>query len=113
MLLGGTGVGLVLPSLAGAAVFGLPPQRFGVGSAVNQAIRQMGAVFGVALVVVLVGNAFGPTAMESFRIHFRVLIAGGLATALLSLPIDTRPGREAADARPQPQTIAGAEERAG
>jgi hypothetical protein len=38
----------------------------------------MGAVFGVALVVVLVGNAFGPTAMNSFRIHFGVLRAGGL-----------------------------------
>jgi len=113
MLLGGTGVGLLIPSLAGAAVFGLPPQRFGVGSAVNQAIRQMGAVFGVALVVVLVGNAFGPTAMDAFRIHFRVLIAGGLATALLSLPIDTRPGRAVAEARPQPLTGARAEERAG
>jgi hypothetical protein len=30
----------------------------------------MGAVFGAALVVVLVGNAFGPAAMNSFRIHF-------------------------------------------
>src|SRR5262249_13725585 len=100
MLLGGTGVGLLLPSLAGAAVFGLPPLRFGVGSAVNQGIRQMGAVFGVALVVVLVGDAFGPTAMGSFRIHFMVLIAGGLATALLSLPIDTRPARASAGTQP-------------
>src|SRR5215813_2726843 len=91
MLLGGTGVGLLIPSLTAAAVFGLPPHRFGIGSAVNQSIRQMGAVFGVALVVVLLGNAVGPTAMDAFRVHFRVLIAGGLATALLSLPIDTRP----------------------
>src|SRR5262245_16432868 len=35
MLLGGTGVGLLIPSLTAAAVFGLPPQRFGVGSAVT------------------------------------------------------------------------------
>jgi EmrB/QacA subfamily drug resistance transporter len=93
MVLGGTGVGLLIPSLAGAAVFGLPPHRFGVGSAVNQSIRQMGAVFGVAFVVVLLGNAVGPTAMDSFRIHFLVLVAGGLATALLSVPIDTHPAR--------------------
>src|SRR5262245_25576780 len=52
----GTVVGLLIPSLTAAAVFGLFPQRFGVGSAVNQSIRQMGAVFGVALVLVLVGN---------------------------------------------------------
>jgi len=31
--------------------------------------------------------------MDAFRIHVRGLIAGGLATALLSLPIDTRPAR--------------------
>ena len=100
MLLGGTGVGLLIPSLTAAAVFGLPPQRFGVGSAVNQSIRQMGAVFGAALVVVLVGNAVGPTAMDAFRVHFRALIAGGLATALLSLPIDTRPARPSASITP-------------
>jgi len=38
-------------------------------------------------------NSFGPTAMDAFRIHFRVLIAGSLATALLSPPIDRRPAR--------------------
>jgi hypothetical protein len=42
----------------------------------------MGAVFGVALVVVQVGNAFGPTAMNSFRIHFGVLNGGWPVTAL-------------------------------
>jgi EmrB/QacA subfamily drug resistance transporter len=113
MLLAGVGGGMLLPSLAGAAVFGLPPQRFAVGSAVNQSIRQMGAVFGVALVVVLLGNAFGPAAIESYRIHFMVLIAGGLATALLSLPIDTRPDRAAADARLKPLTAGRTEERVG
>ena len=113
MLLAGIGGGMLLPSLAGAAVFGLPPQRFAVGSTVNQSIRQMGAVFGVALVVVLLGNAVGATAIESFKTHFMVLIAGGVATALLSLPIDTRPRRAVAEARPQPLTVASAEERSG
>ena len=107
MLLSGVGVGMLLPSLAGAAVFGLPPERFAVGSAVNQSIRQMGAVFGVALVVVLLGNAFGPSAIESFKTHFMVLVAGGLATALLSLPIDTRPARARAPVRPQPLLLGG------
>lgn len=69
----------------------------------NQSIRQMGAVFGVALVVVLLGNAFGSTALDSsFQIHFGILIAGGLVTALLSLPIDTRPARAPLGIRPQP-----------
>ena len=66
MLLSGVGIGMVLPSLSGAAVAGLAPARFAVGGAVNQAIRQFGAVLGVALTVRWLGGAelapadFGP-----------------------------------------------------
>ena len=42
----GAAVGMVLPSLSGAAVARLAPARFGVGSAVNQAVRQMGVSSG-------------------------------------------------------------------
>ena len=42
---------LVLPQLSSAAVQGLPADRFGSGSAVNQAVRNLGATLGVALVV--------------------------------------------------------------
>jgi EmrB/QacA subfamily drug resistance transporter len=98
LLMGGAAVGLIIPSLTGAAVFGLSAQRFGVGSAVNLSIRQMGAVFGVALVIVLLGDTFGPSTMAVFKIYFTVLIIGGLATAMLSLPIDTRPTPERAHA---------------
>jgi len=38
--------------------------------------------------------------MDAFQVHFRVLIAGGLATALLSLPIDTRLVRPSASVTP-------------
>ena len=79
----------------------------------NQSIRQMGAVFGVALVVVLVGRAFGSAALESFRIHFLALLTGGLATALLSLPIDTRPARAGLHIQPQPATPPTAKQLAG
>jgi EmrB/QacA subfamily drug resistance transporter len=97
LLMGGTAVGLIIPSLTGAAVFGLSAQRFGVGSAVNLSIRQMGSVLGVAMVVALLGEAFGPSAMAAFKAYFTILIVGGLATALLGLPIETRPTRD----RPQ------------
>src|SRR5262249_40578240 len=76
-------------------------------SAVNQSVRQMGSVFGVALVVVVLGNADGPAAIASFKAHFLVLVAGGLVTALLSLPIDTRHARVATATRPQPVTLDG------
>lgn len=52
----GLGVGMVLPSLSASAVANLHPSRFGVGSAVNQSVRQMGAVLGVALTVTICGH---------------------------------------------------------
>ena len=47
----GLGVALCLPQLSSAAVQGLPADQFGAGSAVNQAVRNLGATLGVALVV--------------------------------------------------------------
>lgn len=88
-LLTGLGVGMVMPSLSAAAVAHLPPARFGVGSAVNQAIRQMGSVFGVALTVAITGNAIARLA--EFHTLCYLQIALGLATAILCAPVDTRP----------------------
>ena len=79
---------MVMPSLSAAAVARLPPARFGVGSAVNQAVRQIGSVFGVALVVVLLGHEPGLLAFDHV---FVAEAAFALVTALLALPVDTRP----------------------
>jgi EmrB/QacA subfamily drug resistance transporter len=91
MVLTGTGTGMVLPSLSAAAVARLEPNRFGVGSAVNQAVRQVGAVLGVALTVVLVGHV--APGLASFKSLFLVQIGLMLLTALLCSPVDTRPQR--------------------
>jgi EmrB/QacA subfamily drug resistance transporter len=88
MVLTGIGTGMVLPSLSAAAVSRLPPQRFGIGSAVNQATRQIGSVLGVALVVVILGRH---PALVDFSTVFRWELGFALATAVLSLAIDTRP----------------------
>jgi hypothetical protein len=53
LLLSGLGVGMVLPSRTAAAVSRLPSGHY----AVNQATRQIGSVIGVALTVLLVGQA--------------------------------------------------------
>jgi EmrB/QacA subfamily drug resistance transporter len=90
-LLNGIGVGMVMPSLAGAAVAHLPPAQFGVGSAVNQAVRQIGAVLGVALTVALVGHA--TLSQSDFRTLYFCEIALALVTAVLCAPVDTRPRR--------------------
>jgi EmrB/QacA subfamily drug resistance transporter len=90
-ILGGIAVGLLLVGLSGAAVAQLPPARFGVGGAVNNAVRQLGGVFGTALAVVLVGQTgAGP---EAFRAAFLCLGLIGLAVAPLCLPLSRQSGR--------------------
>lgn len=89
LVLTGIAVGMVLPSLGGAAVARLAPSRFGIGSAVNQAVRQIGGVMGVAATVALVGHA-GPR-LADFHILYLMHVALALTTALLCLRVDTRP----------------------
>lgn len=86
----GIGGGLLVPSLASVAVHGLPSHRLGVGSAVNQAIRQIGFVLGVAVTIAVVGSARGPEALNAFGLMFLLLAISGFLTAALCLPIETQ-----------------------
>jgi EmrB/QacA subfamily drug resistance transporter len=81
-LLGGLGVSMVLPQLMSAATQHLPADERSVGSAVNQAIRQLGATFGIALTVALLG-VYGPAdALGHFqRVWWMLLISGALTSA--------------------------------
>jgi EmrB/QacA subfamily drug resistance transporter len=90
-LVTGVGVGLVLPSLSGAAVQSLPTAHFAVGSAVTQAVRQMASVLGVAAVIALLGAPGEGGPLVGFERICVLLIAGGLLTTLLSLGLRRRP----------------------
>lgn len=89
LLLSGLGVGLVLPSLSAAAVHRLPLAHYAVGSAVNQATRQIGAVLGVALTVLLLGH--DTLTRGDFTPLYGAHVALALLTGLLCLRVDTRP----------------------
>ncbi len=89
LLLTGIGTGMVLPSLSAAAVSRLNPARFGVGSAINQAVRQIGTVLGVAVTVALLGHA-SPHLAE-FKTVFGWEVALCLVTGALCFSVDTRP----------------------
>ncbi len=84
-------VGLVLPSLAGAAVSRLPAQHYAVGSAVNQATRQIGAVIGVAITVLLLGH--GAVERGTFNSVYGLHIALALVTAAICAFVNTRPAQ--------------------
>jgi EmrB/QacA subfamily drug resistance transporter len=89
LALTGASVGLVLPSLSAAAVNRLPADQYAVGSAVNQATRQIGSVMGVAVTVLLLGH--GGLTHHSFVPLYLCHVALALLTALLCLPVNTRP----------------------
>ena len=56
LLMTGIGLGLVLPTLVGAAVSAVPPHRFATASGVVTMARQVGIVLGVAILVTILGT---------------------------------------------------------
>jgi EmrB/QacA subfamily drug resistance transporter len=93
MLLMGAGIGLAFPTLGAAAAADIPPERFGIATAVTSAGRQLGAVLGTAILIAIVGEPAtlaGASAVADDAYLF------GIAAALLSGVVALRlvPGRQ-------------------
>jgi EmrB/QacA subfamily drug resistance transporter len=80
MIVGGLGVGLVLPSLTGAAAAALPPARLATGIAVQTTARQIGSALGIAILVALLGT---PTLAADFHPAWQLMLASSFAAALV------------------------------
>jgi len=98
-LLGGFGVGLMLPSLGGAATAPLPPQRFATGSALYAMTRQIGVALGVACLVAILGSVTGASAVSAFHHAWIFMVGCSLLAGLVLQGIGTRV-TETADALP-------------
>jgi MFS family permease len=96
-LLVGVGVALSFPVLSAAAVAGLPQDRFGVGGAINQTARQIGAVLGVAILIAIIGT---PTSLANALSHFRTAWLVGTLAVLGSAAISSFHRRPAVDVAP-------------
>jgi EmrB/QacA subfamily drug resistance transporter len=95
-LLVGLGVALSFPVLSAAAVAGLPQERFGIGGAINQTARQIGAVLGVAVLIAIVGTPTTPDqALDRFRVAWLVGAVAALGSAVVS-SFHRRPADDAA-----------------
>jgi EmrB/QacA subfamily drug resistance transporter len=66
LIIGGIGVGLVLPSLAGAASAALPTARYGTGSAIYTMARQIGFVIGVAALIAVLRTSHTADSLPPF-----------------------------------------------
>jgi hypothetical protein len=78
MLLTGSGVGLVIPTLTGAGASSLPPERFATGAAVLTMGRQIGAALGVAILVAVLGT--GADTVADFHSAWTVTVLAALST---------------------------------
>jgi EmrB/QacA subfamily drug resistance transporter len=79
-LVGGAGVGLVIPTLTGAGASSLAPERFATGAAVLTMGRQIGSALGVAVLVAVLGTA--ATSASDFHAVWLISVIGGLATGV-------------------------------
>ncbi len=93
----GIGVGLMLPSLGGAATAPLPPQRFATGSALYAMTRQIGVALGVACLVAILGAATGASAVTAFHHAWIFMIGCSLLAGAVLQGIGAR-AAETADA---------------
>lgn len=90
MLLTGLGVAFCFPQLSSVVAQALPPNRIGIGGAALQAGRQLAGTFGVAITIAFLG---APTdtadLLAGFDRIWWLIVAGGLVTSLMVLPMQT------------------------
>jgi MFS family permease len=89
-ILGGGGVGLVIPALSNAAAGSLPPARFATGSAVFNMTRQLGVALGVAVLVAVIGTADGAGLLDAFRHAWLFNVAAALLAGVAAVGIGPR-----------------------
>ena len=89
-IVSGIGVGLMLPSLGGAATAPLPPQRFATGSALYAMTRQIGIALGVACLVAILGATTGASAVTAFHHAWIFMIACSLLAGAVLQGIGAR-----------------------
>ena len=86
-LIGGAGVGFVIPTLASASAAALPPSRFATGSAVYGMTRQFGIALGIAILIAVLGTPRGAQVLPAFRTGWEVTVGLAFASAIAALAI--------------------------
>lgn len=83
-LIGGTGVGLALPTILSAAAVELPPHRYATGSAVVNMSRQIGTVLGVSLAVAALGTPRGWPDAHTAYTNAWLMVGGFMVIAAIA-----------------------------
>ncbi len=86
-LIGGAGVGLILPTFTSAAVLAVPAERLTTGIAAETTFRQIGAALAIAAWVALYGTPTAADVLDAFDRGFAYMAACSLAAALTLLAL--------------------------
>jgi EmrB/QacA subfamily drug resistance transporter len=90
MMIGGVGVGLMIPSLTGAVAATLAPERLATGIAVQTTGRQIGSALGFAILVAVLGT---PHTAGDFDAAWKFMIAASLLAGATLAAIGPAPAR--------------------
>ena len=102
LIVAGVGVSMAIPAAQNSAVGSVAAEAIGKAAGTNSMMRELGGVFGIAIVVAVFAGAGGYASAETFVDGFRPAIAAGAALALAGaatgLALPGRP-RDAASLR--------------
>ena len=99
LIIAGCGVSMALPAMQSAVVSSVAPQAIGKAAGVNSMMRQLGGVFGIAILVAVFAGAGGYASAQAFSDGFAPAIGVSAGLSLLgSLVATALPGRRAATA---------------
>jgi EmrB/QacA subfamily drug resistance transporter len=86
-MLTGIGVGLTFAGFGSAAVAELPRNRYATGGAINNCIRQIGAVLGISTLIVVIGTPAPAQALHVFHRAWALMALVGAAAAVAGLAL--------------------------
>jgi len=81
-ILTGAGVGLTFAGFGSAAVAELPRNRYATGGAINNCVRQVGAVLGVSTLIVVLGSPTSADLNDFHRAWTLMAVSGAIAAGV-------------------------------
>jgi EmrB/QacA subfamily drug resistance transporter len=97
MVVAGIGISMALPAFQSAVVSSVAPEAIGKAAGVNSMMRQLGGVFGIAILVAVFAAAGGYASAQAFSDGFAPAIGVAAGLSLLGSVVATAlPGRRTA-----------------
>jgi EmrB/QacA subfamily drug resistance transporter len=93
----GLGTSLIWPAIFGNTVIGVPPDRYGEVTSINQTAQRMANAAGTAIAVSLIGERLG-TGIGAYERIFVLTVLGGLVASVLGTFMGERRPRRGATA---------------